>query len=56
LLNLAGLKQSHPKTSKLVAAKNFLRSLALKKKSTKVEPMIEMTIDTTTRYNNEEKL
>lgn len=55
MLNFAGLRQTNSKHSKLAAAINFLKSLTLKKKTTKIEPMIEMTIDTTTRYNNEEK-
>lgn len=54
LLNLAGLKH-HQKQSKFTAALNFFKSLSLKKKTAKIEPMIEMTIDTTRQTNEEKK-
>ena len=54
LLNLAGLKQN--KGSKLAAAKNFFKALGLKKKVGKVEPMIEMTVDMTTRFSREDEI
>ena len=54
LLNLAGLK--HNKTSKWAAAINFFKMLNHKKKVGKDQPMIEMTVDLTTRFSREDDL
>jgi phosphatidylserine/phosphatidylglycerophosphate/cardiolipin synthase-like enzyme len=43
LLNLAGIRNPHYHPSRINAAKNFFKNLKFRKKTARVEPMLEMT-------------